>query len=303
MDSVIAKTRKGYRYQDKLALFEVLERIEASGLEEFYLDYPFESCLSLDIKVVDAGNRVYIYEVKSGITFAENKNTIYEAIVALYEYISSSEENIEGCFLWAHETTTELLQIKARIDHIHENGNKHDIDGKKPIEVADDVIKDIQENFGGAGNFSIQDIEAESFRKFIQNNEVRIEIKDQDNKNVGGTPSKIEREIYNQIDKLAGQHFSEELSVIKNEHIMACLLNVLRDNAGTGKNIVLKIKEELVDHFASRGLLKAKGRDGFSTEEKVQQKERVREMLNIADIQEGQEPGFSADEGSEEAPE
>lgn len=290
MSSVIEKTRKGYRYQDKLALFELLKGIREDNIEEFYLDYPFNDSLSLDIKSVDISNNVRIYEIKSGrVSFADNDVKIYEAITSLYEYICQygSDEKIKRCFLWTHETSNDLNYILNKVDHIHEHGNTLDYDGKKPIEVAEEILGQIKEK-SQKENLSILSIKKEQFRSFVKENGVRIEKKDTDNIDDKESiiNSRIEREINNQIDILAGDEFEERFGIITNDVIRASLLNAMRDHAGKGKNIVSLVREKLAELFGKRKLLTANSRDDYTDDEFNSYLKEARESLGVNTIQE-----------------
>lgn len=88
---IIAATRRGFLYQDRVAIAVYLERFQKKTLRKFYIDYPVSARRSLDIRLLEKESnedRETLFEVKSGEEFKKNKKTkgspaLREALIVL----------------------------------------------------------------------------------------------------------------------------------------------------------------------------------------------------------------------------
>lgn len=73
--SIIQRSRIGYSYQYKYALWKILKYLETGDIEAAFVDYPFGiKGYSLDLRVdLNSGPECHIYEVKTGEYFVNDK--------------------------------------------------------------------------------------------------------------------------------------------------------------------------------------------------------------------------------------
>ncbi len=96
--SIIRATRRGFLYQDRVAVSIYLDELQKGNIKEYYNDFPHLSRKSLDIKHVDANNCEIIYEVKSGEEFKKDKKSkdsseIRDAFLNFKEYLDSNSDS------------------------------------------------------------------------------------------------------------------------------------------------------------------------------------------------------------------
>lgn len=95
----IQGTRRGFLYQDRIAVCFYLKELLDGNIQEFYIDFPyqeFEHGKSIDIRHIDSRGQEIVYEVKSGENFKKdikrknkkgiNTSEIQESFLTLMEY-------------------------------------------------------------------------------------------------------------------------------------------------------------------------------------------------------------------------
>lgn len=85
--STIFATRRGFHYQDKVALYLFLKHFRSRDLSSFFVDYPLADQKSLDIRLLTrTGNEEKVYEIKTGDTFKNDEEEIAGSMLDLYNY-------------------------------------------------------------------------------------------------------------------------------------------------------------------------------------------------------------------------
>jgi len=88
--SNIRATRRGFQYQNSVAIAVYLQELQNKNISRFYVDFPYGSRKSLDIKHCDADEKEIVYEVKSGEAFKKGTSEIRDAFLNLKEYSDSN---------------------------------------------------------------------------------------------------------------------------------------------------------------------------------------------------------------------
>ena len=89
--SNISATRRGFLYQDRVAIVLYLQEFISKNVKKFYIDFPSKGKKSLDIKHLDKNENEIIYEIKSGEEFKKDKknkesSVVRDAFLNLKEY-------------------------------------------------------------------------------------------------------------------------------------------------------------------------------------------------------------------------
>lgn len=85
--STIFATRRGFHYQDKVALYLFLKHFRSRNLTSFFVDYPLADQKSLDIRLLTrVGSEEKVYEIKTGETFKDDEVEIASSMLDLHTY-------------------------------------------------------------------------------------------------------------------------------------------------------------------------------------------------------------------------
>lgn len=251
----IQKTRIGFGYQDKYALFIFLKYLLDKNIKAFFVDKPFKNNFSLDILIIP---RKYddieiIYEVKTGKEFQKKSEEIAHALKVFF-YYASEKRNKKKCEF--HLIV--IPELKEKLDRIwlelkHLQNNKFFSIGKQrlsPKELAKTLIRE----FRLEKEFS----DYKKFKKFIQNIK---EIKEGDAYEKISESSeftKIEDQIIQLINSLYKIFKIRYPVEMKPEHLMKNLLYDIQKGAENGEDIYLLAKESMIDFFVHKSIMAKK---------------------------------------------
>lgn len=101
-NSTIFSTRRGFLYQDRVALLVFLDHFQSKNISSFYVDYPLNNQKSLDIRLNTKDINEKVYEVKSGEQFKldKRKKASSEVRDAIKDLINYSDKRPQAlCFL------------------------------------------------------------------------------------------------------------------------------------------------------------------------------------------------------------
>lgn len=269
--SIIDATREGFTYQDRYALLLFLREIKNKRLRQFFVDYPFGSRKSLDIRIVSVDGEK-IYEIKAGDEFKQRKTEIYKTLASLYDYEkefsgSPCQKNLivspgnEALFnnlksnLEHLKTTIKITNRKTKLTH-----------GQSSEEMANDFVKDFNK-------CTKNKLETSVLLNFLKTLNVPI---------VGPSLSKYEDDI-SELDKciVAELHFflkkasaTNGEAFVSGRVIMLELLDLIQCGAGSKNDLLPSLQEKLCECIGRRIAFDAQKRGG-NIDEKIEECIRV----------------------------
>lgn len=252
--SNISSTRRGFSYQDKYALLQILIALLNGKLDSFKVDKAFSGRKSIDIEVIlTSPSRICAYEVKTGEVFKTDKwKELRDALITLYEYLIQYPEErraeVEFYLVVSPDLRASITQHWGLIKFIQESSRNrfNDEHGQTMGEIADDYrIK-----FGF--NIAPLNLTLDQFIDFIKKINFKCEFEDDCDGELD-IHSPLVDAINSKLDDIAtiiGQR--DGALIISNYNIVLELLEVIRQNS-EGRNANLQhIVKVLKDAFAKR---------------------------------------------------
>lgn len=250
--TTINRTRRGYSYQDKYALFHALIDLRDGKLEHLVVDHTFEGNLSVDIELMRVNPReITICEVKTGERFKSNRfKELGHALKTLYRYDelhrvgSSVPVNIK--LIVSPILKAEILQHWTDLLFIKDGGNRSRL-RERSYQV---IVREYVGKMAEVGWVVSED----NFVEFVKRLELVSELKDervgnQENDNYSPLEDAILAEIDNIARKITCVGGSD---IITSHDIYLELLDVIRSSSegmGDCKNVLV---DTLVKALAKR---------------------------------------------------
>lgn len=270
----ISKTRRGYFYQDKFALLEILTYFK-KDLRKVYVDIQYGSGKkSLDIKLILANGKELVYEIKTGENFKNNeKKTLEEAVLSLFKYQRGNKSNTKIILVIDPEMRSAVARFWSDLLSIQDV--RDPVRSQKRKKSRKKTIQSFFVDFG----FKELNVTEEEFIDFIC--KVKFVLGPY-NESDGNSNSELDDKIETKIAKIA-----ESFSVKDNGrvHVQDCsikaeLLELVQISAGN-KNLDLKkiIASKLAKCFARRRVLSKIPSEGNLEEEIKTETKKIEEEL------------------------
>lgn len=263
---VIQKSRKGYSYQYKYALWKVLNHLLSGEIKSAHVDFSFgDEGHSLDLKIVLIKNGgIHIYEVKTGEYFVSDKNEeigqVLRTSIEFVKQISSGTDCVVNIII-TPDVKPEIIENWRDLITIKDKGrNYKNKNGETHSQIAKRCYRQYQIKKTG---FTIKRFI--EFMRFV-NLEIGYGYKLQH-----GLDSRtdIEDLIESQVLDLC-KHFKagSAETEIPSRTIVLELLDVFHQCSENGDDIVSPLAKTLADALARRLLIVQKARytDGRSKE-------------------------------------
>ena len=273
----ISRTRRGFLYQDKYALLEILKYLEKGSLREAYVDenYP-PGNKSLDIKLILEGAEELVYEVKTGDHFKGNVGgkKFKEVVLGLFDYCEDKQKN--KVFLIINPLARgAILQLWVDLISIREIENPVLMRGKK--KRIDALIKKYWDELG----FKSIGVKIKKFQDFICKINLEVGPDDEPDEHanfISDLDNKIEYEIRKFAIKFSIKDSGSvqvPYSSISNE-----LLSIIQlTSAGGVADLKKAIGKRLANCLARRSVLAGQNIEG-NMEKKVNEKtEEMQELI------------------------
>ena len=249
----INQTRRGYSYQDKFVLLQILINLRSGTLENFEVDKTFSGKKSVDAEIIlKSPPKICVYEIKNGETFKTDKwKEVRDAMQILFEYLNQLEEErvseVEFYLVISPELRAQIMEHWGFLSFIKDNGPRVTHNNGK-------IMSEIAEDYRAKFDFDKAPISIDNnkFIDFVK----KINFKcDQSDNEVGVSDAhsplidSINSEIENISIKVGVQDGN---IIIPNYSIgLELLENIRQSSEGRGINIE-DIKSVLVKAFARR---------------------------------------------------
>jgi len=253
----IQKSRIGFGYQDKYALFIFLKYLLDKNIKAFFVDKPFGSNdFSLDVLIIPrkVNNIEIIYEIKTGEEFQRKNEGIAHALKVFHRYSKTRSKKCEFHLIVIPQLRAKLGGAWWQLKHLQENKSlKYGSQKISPKKLAEKLIKDfrLEKEFN----------DYKEFMKFVQDIK---EIKEGVPYEKTGMLSEftiIEDQIIQSIVNL-GKTFEIEYPLeLKPENLMKNLLYDIQKGAENGGDIYSLAKESIIDFFVHKSMIAKKFSD------------------------------------------
>ncbi len=247
MPSIIQSTRRGFLYQDRVALLTFLIHYSRNDIHAFYVDYPIpQSKKSLDIRLIDANDTEKVTEVKSGEVFkrdtaTDHKTQIADAISDLDKYISSNP-NCEGRLVVSPKAKAKVAGYWASLTEIKEANSYTPYIRKVSLDLAKKL-----------------GIPGKKTAKSVYEIAHKIQIEEGKNDCLNGESDRfcdLDDDICNIIDDFASKfHAKATDNELPSSLLMYELMQICALNAGTGTDIFPLLKDKIISFLGHRKLL------------------------------------------------
>jgi len=245
----INKSKIGYAYQHKYSLLVILKFMSIGIIKESYVDFPFESNLSLDLKVdLARQNTTNIYEIKSGEVFKDDKNEEMGNVLRhffLYESILKKE--CRKFIIVAPEAKLKILEKWEDFLFIKENRRKN-----RSGETSKQVLERMRKDYGFR-KLGVSELE---FSNFIRS--VNIELGPAYERDMPlGELTDLEGKIKEQVDDFCRALKVRSSNIeIPNWAVASELLHILHKCSERNAEAVCEIWKALLSCLRKRRLIK-----------------------------------------------
>ena len=173
INNQIKKSRRGYLYQDKYALYLFLTEFIASNIVEFYVDHPYNKVgNSLDIKIVHSLDKKIesIYEVKARdkVKLGDPK-VVGEAVLSLYNYPNKDDWRTNKYLITEPEIESNMMNLWSKLDYINTK-NRTGGNSKKFDKMVRELRKELNMNKDAGGG----QIYKNDFVKFVKQLKIKL---------------------------------------------------------------------------------------------------------------------------------
>lgn len=274
--SNIRATRRGFQYQDRVGIAIYLQQLQKKNVNKFYIDFPYLSRKSLDIRHFDADEKEIVYEVKSGEAFKKNKNSseIRDAFLNLKEY-SDLSPSATLVLVVRKPFRTQISRYWDSMIAINEQSSfRH-----PTVKNALDYLYE---------NLRLPDIKSlDELYLFCRKIDLRDFENDERNYN-GDRYSDIDDKVLSSIEDLADVcEAKESFYEFPSEMLMYTLYDISASNAGTTTDVHPIFLKKIEDFFTFRKFLNhcnppgEHGRTKENSRLSIQQKIRELTKKNI----------------------
>lgn len=281
----INSTRRGFSYQDKYALMQVLVAIRDGVLDSFVTDKPFHTKKSVDIEILLKDGRAQVYEVKTGNTFKLGKwGKLGQALRSLYDYWKlpeNSGRNMEFYLAINPGLESSIRYQWSLLTFIKDTtNNARYSDG---IKTMQQVVAECKVGLKfDAGAYQLTDQE---FTEFVKKITFKCEFPDEI-VGVRTAYTTIMDQIHIEIEKIATQVNSGAGNTLVTSHSIALQLLELIVMSSEGRGLDVKgVLDILIDCFAIRrsvDIVKVSGStDDLISNQRAIVKGEIHKMMGI----------------------
>lgn len=282
---VIVRSKRGYGYQHRFALFTVLSRLP-DKISCAHVDYPLESDggngLSLDLKLELSGqSSIEAFEMKTGMSFKSDKDSeITKTLTSLFVYQGLAPTKCKKRIIISPPWRSPISGLFNDLNFFKDTKRKNN-SGETKEQVIDRRYK--------AHSFSSPDLNCsvEKFKEFFLSLDV-TEGPPYPNRTPESTQIELDQQLIRTVDSLAEEfEVNTGFEVVPTTAIISELLDVVVRCSERNIDIMAPLATALAVCFARRSLWrhvcgKCPGEiDSFFKSAKREMKQRASEFTGI----------------------